>query len=69
MGVWEAALIVFGGLFFFEFLTLFSLRGHNFLISNPLLTIVSVSDASRGGVQIWFGHQKQWRPPFGSGLP
>jgi hypothetical protein len=67
LGVWKAALIVFGG-FFFEFMASFSLRANNFLISNPLLTIVSVSDASRGGVQILFGHQKQWSPPFGSGV-
>jgi hypothetical protein len=41
-------LIMFGGL-----------GGHNFLISNPFLTIVSVPDVQREGVQILFGHQKQ----------
>jgi hypothetical protein len=40
----------------FEFLTLFTLGGDNFLISNLFSTIVSMSDAPRGGVQILFGH-------------
>jgi hypothetical protein len=31
--------------------------------------IVSVSDVPRGEVQVLFGHQKQWSPPLGSGLP
>jgi hypothetical protein len=38
---------------FFEFLTPFTLRGYNFLISNPFFTIVNLSDAPRRGVQIW----------------
>jgi hypothetical protein len=54
---------------FFEFLTPFILGGRNFLISNQFSTIVSVSDAPRGRVQVLFGHQKQQSPPFGSGLP
>jgi len=36
--------------FFFEFLTPFTLGGHNFLISNPFWMIASVLDVSRGGV-------------------
>jgi len=44
---------------FFQFLTPFTSGGHNFLISNPFLTIVSVSDVTRGGVQVLFGHHKQ----------
>jgi hypothetical protein len=51
--------------YFFEFLTPFTLGACNFLISNPFLTLVTVSDAPRGGVQVLFGHQKQWsRPPW-----
>jgi hypothetical protein len=52
------AFIVFDGLFF-NFLTLFTLGGYNFLISNLFLTIVSVSNAPKGRVQVLFGHQKQ----------
>jgi hypothetical protein len=55
--------------FLFEFWTPFSLGGYNFLISNPFLTIASVSDASREGVQVLFWHQKHTSPPLGSGLP
>jgi len=54
---------------FYKFLTPFTLGGRNFLISNQFLTIVSVSDVPRGGVQVLFGHQKQRNPPFGSSLP
>jgi hypothetical protein len=46
---------VFSGLFFFEFFTPFNLGGRNFLNFNPLLTIASVSDAPRQGVQVVFG--------------
>jgi len=53
---------------FFEFLTPFTLGGHNFLISNPFSTIVSVFDAPRGGIQVLCGHQKQWSLPLGSNL-
>ncbi len=53
----------------FEFLTPFTLRGCNFLVPNLFLTIVSVLDAQREGVQVLFGHQKQQRPPLGSNLP
>ncbi len=41
-GVRELTFVVFDGLFF-EFLTPFTLGGHNFLISNPFSTIVNVS--------------------------
>jgi hypothetical protein len=37
---------------FFEFLTPFTLGVCNFLISNPLSTIASVSAAPSGGVQV-----------------
>ncbi len=30
---------------------------------------ISASDAQRGGVQVVFGHQKQWSPPLGSSVP
>ncbi len=52
-----------------KFLALFTLEGHNFLISNLFLPIVSKSDAPEGGVQVLFGHQKQQSPPLGSDLP
>jgi hypothetical protein len=48
---------------YFKFLAPCTLRGCNFLISNPFSTIVSVSDAPRGGVQVLFEHQKQQSPP------
>jgi len=44
---------------FLEFLTPFTLGGHNFLISNLFSTILSVLDAPRGGLQVCFAHQKQ----------
>jgi hypothetical protein len=66
-GCLELGFVVFSGLFF-KFLTSFTLGGRNFLIFNSLLMIVSVSDMPRGGVQVMFGHQQQWNPPFGSSL-
>jgi hypothetical protein len=39
---------------FFEFLTPFTLGGHNFLISHPFLTILDVLDAPREGLQVLF---------------
>ncbi len=54
---------------FIEFFTLFTLAGRNVFISNPFLTNVTVSNVPRGGVQVFFGHQKQWSPPLGSGWP
>jgi hypothetical protein len=68
LGVRELAFVMFGGLCF-GVLDPFTLEGHNFLISYSFLTIVSMSDAPRGGVQILFGHKKQQSPPLGSGLP
>ncbi len=55
--------------FFFWVLDPFILGGHNSLICNLFSTIVSVSNAPRGRVQILFGHWKQWSPPHGSSLP
>ncbi len=49
--------------FFSEFLTPFTLGGHNFLISNSFSTILSVLDAPRRGLQVLFRHQKQKNPP------
>jgi hypothetical protein len=54
---------------FFEFLTPFILGGHNFFISNLFSMIITMSDASRGGVQVLFAHHNQLSPPLGSGLP
>jgi hypothetical protein len=42
LGVWEPTLVVFNGLCFFEFLTPYTLEGHNFLVFNPIFMIVSV---------------------------
>ncbi len=49
---------------FFEFLTPFTLGDHNFLISNPFLTILIVLDEPRGGLQVLFRHQNQQNPPL-----
>jgi len=54
---------VFSG-FFSEFLTPFTWGGHNFFISNLFWMILSVLDAPRGGIQIFFEHQKQQSPPL-----
>jgi hypothetical protein len=59
---------MFYGLFF-QFLKTFTLRGCNFLNSNPFLRIFSASDAPKGEVQILFGHKKQWSPPVEISLP
>jgi hypothetical protein len=40
---------------FLEFLTPFTLGGHNFIISNLFSTIVNESNALKGGVQVLFG--------------
>jgi hypothetical protein len=42
--------------FFLEFLTPFTLGDHNFLNSNLFMTILSVLDAARGGLQVLFQH-------------
>jgi hypothetical protein len=57
---------MFGGLFFKVRNPLYLGGGHNFLISNPFSIIVNVS---RGGVQGFFGQQKQQSPSLESGLP
>jgi hypothetical protein len=43
---------------FFEFLTLSTWGGCNFLISTSFLMIFSVLDVAIGGVQVLFGHKK-----------
>jgi hypothetical protein len=60
---------VFSGLFFLSFSPPFTLGGCNFLISNPFPRIVYVPDAPTIGIQVLFGHQKQWSPSLGSSLP
>jgi hypothetical protein len=68
LGVQELAFVRFSDLLS-SIPNTFTLGGHKFLIFNPFLMILSVSDVSRGGAQVMFGHQKQWSPPLGSGLP
>jgi hypothetical protein len=58
LGVEESAFIVLNG-FFKEFLTPFTLGGHNFFNSNPFFMIFNVLDAPKGRLQVFFGHQKQ----------
>jgi hypothetical protein len=60
LGVLELASIVF----FLSFLTPFTLQGHNFLIFYLFSMILSVLDALRKGLQVFFGHQKQQSPPL-----
>jgi hypothetical protein len=55
------AFVMFDNFGFSEFVTPFTLGGHNFLIFNSLLTILNVSDEPRGRVQVLFGHQKKQR--------
>jgi hypothetical protein len=59
---------MFGGLFF-EFLTHSTLGVHNFLGFISFLTNFSAPKVLIRGVQIVFGHQKQWNPSLGFGLP
>jgi hypothetical protein len=55
---------------FFEFLTLSTLGGHNFLNSIVLfLTIFNKPNASIKEIQVLFGHQKQPSLLLGFGLP
>jgi hypothetical protein len=58
-------------IFFFPLFSLdpLTFKPHNFLISNPFATIVSVSDAPRREVQVLFRHRRQQSPPLGSGVP
>ncbi len=58
LSVRELVFVVLGDLLFSVLDPPSTLRGCNFLIFNPFSTIVSVSDARRGGVQVLFGHQK-----------
>ncbi len=60
--------MLFDGLFF-EFLTPFTLGGINFFNSNTFLMIFRAPNAPIGGVQVLFGHGKQWSLPLASGLP
>jgi hypothetical protein len=53
------------GVWWFVFLKVLNplyFGGCNFLISNLFSMIISVSNATRGGVQILFGHPKQGEP-------
>jgi len=59
---------VFGGLFFWV-LNPFTLEGHNFLNSNPFLTIFSAPDATIGGVQVLFGHRNNTALPLDPACP
>ncbi len=68
LGVHGSTFVVLGGLFFFGVLDLVTFGGCNFLIFNLFLTIVSMLDVPRRGVQVLFGHHKQWSSPLGSGL-
>jgi hypothetical protein len=55
--------------YFSEFLTPFTLKGHNFINSTPFLTIYHALDVPKGGVQVLFKHKKQWNHPLGYGMP
>jgi hypothetical protein len=56
LGVYEPAFVMFNS-FLGEFLTPFTLGGHNFLISNLFSMILSVLDTPRVGLQVFFSHQ------------
>jgi hypothetical protein len=68
LGDQELAIVMFSGLFFWVFHTLY-FGGCNFPKSTLLLTIFNVPDAPIGGAQILFGHQKQWSPPLNLACP
>jgi hypothetical protein len=55
--------------FVFEFFTLSTLGGHNFLNSILFIMIFSAQDVPIEGIQVLFGHQKQQNLPLGFGLP
>jgi hypothetical protein len=57
VGVWEPTFVAFSGLFF-EFLTLFTLGGHNFFNFIPFLMIFGALNAPIGKVKILFKHKK-----------
>jgi hypothetical protein len=69
LGVQESVFVVFDGLFFFEFLTPFPLRGCNFFICNLFLTIVSMSDVPRAGVQVCLDNKNNGALPLYPGCP
>ncbi len=52
---------------FFEFLTPFTMKGHDFLKFIPFLTIFITLDARIRGVQVFF-NIKKWSLPLGSNL-
>lgn len=60
---------MFGGLcFWVSWPPLLLLMGRNFLNSNPFFMILNAPNAPIGGVQVMFGHQKQYSPPLGFSL-
>jgi hypothetical protein len=61
---WQCSVVCF-----FEFLTPFTSGSCNFLISNPFLTIVSVADAPRGGIQICFNTKNNRDLPLHPACP
>jgi hypothetical protein len=63
-GCLKTSLCGVGRFRFFEFFIPFTLGGYNFFNSIPFSTIFSVLDVPIGGVQVLFGHQKQWNPPL-----
>ncbi len=69
LGVQELVFVVFDGLFFFEFVTPFTLRGYNFFISNLFLTIIFVSDVPRAGVQVCLDNKNNRALPLYPGCP
>jgi len=68
LGAWELAFVTLGG-FFLKFLTPSTLGGYNFLNSILFSMIFNVPNTPIGGVQVLFGHQKQWNLHLGSSLP
>jgi hypothetical protein len=54
--------------YFFEFLTPYTLGGHNFLNFIPFLIIFNALKAPIKGVQVLLRHQKQWNAPLQSWL-
>jgi len=66
-GVPKLVFVAFNG--FLKILDPSTLGGHNFFHSNMFLMIFSALNASIGGIQVLFGHQKQQNTPLGSSLP
>jgi hypothetical protein len=62
--VWELAFVAFSGLFF-QLLTPSTLGAFNFFNYIPLLMSFNALEAPIRGVQILFGHWKQWNLVFG----